>query len=417
MRGGGHMPIDDAANINSTGVLISSTNLNLLKLSDDHQTLSIGAGNRWDDVYEYLDGTVWTVAGARQSTVGVAGYLLGGGMSFYSYEYGFGSTNGNVRAFECVLANGGIVTATATNDYSDLFWALQGGGNSLCIVTRFDMKTIYAPATMLGSPFYGSGEETMEKWIDGVYEYVMEGGSDPKGTMIPVARFNPDLQAPEYSATLFYNGNNTRPALFNDWLGDSLVPADNSSSLMPITLGQYSKLVRPAFEKGGESYGYRQSFHLVPIKANKEALHIVHDTYFDGVRSMLSNVTDVVTGIAWNPVTAEFLAASNKGIGCPQGPEELPVFWAEQTLAWMDAEDDAIIETFIKTVNENITAQLEAIDALSGFYYLNDAGTGQPVFETYPPENLERLKEIRCKYDPDMVFTELMPGGFKIAHA
>lgn len=94
------MPIDDAANINSTGILISSTNLNLIKLSDNQQSVSIGAGNRWDDVYEYLDGTVWAVPGARQSTVGVAGYLLGGGMSFYSYEYGFGSTNGNVRAFE-----------------------------------------------------------------------------------------------------------------------------------------------------------------------------------------------------------------------------------------------------------------------------------------------------------------------------
>lgn len=279
------------------------------------------------------------------------------------------------------------------------------------------MRTIYAPATMLGSASYGNGEEIKEKWIDSVYNYAVEGGSDPKGTIIPVARWNPALKTTEYSSTFFYNGNNTRPALFNDWLGATLIPNENNTSLMPITLGQYSESVRPAFEKGGEAYGYRQKFYLVPVKANTEALRIIHDTYFDGVRNMLSNITDIIAGIAGNPVTAEFLAASNRGIGCPQGPEEVAAFWIEETLAWKDAKDDAIIDAFIKTVNANITAQLEPIKALSSFYYLNDADAGQPVFETYPPENLARLKEIRSKYDPDMVFTELMPGGFKIAYA
>ncbi|KAL1616991.1 hypothetical protein SLS56_011179 [Neofusicoccum ribis] len=251
---------------------------------------------------------------------------------------------------------------------------------------------------MLIAPTGKNMTNAKQAWVTIIRKRRRDHGEvDRQRVQICDGRFSASLQAPEYSATLFYSGKNTRPALFSDWLGDSLVPADNSTSLMPITLGQYSKLIRPGFEKGGESYGYRQSFHLVPIQANIEALDIVHDTYFDGVRSMPSDVTDFVTGIAWNPVTTEFLAASNMGIGCPQGAEEPPVFWAEETLAWKYAKDDAIIEIFIKTANENITAQLEAIDALSSFFCLNDTGTGQPVFETYPPENLERLKKIRCK--------------------
>jgi len=101
LRGGGHMPIKDAANINSTGILISSTNLKTLKLSDDQQTLSLGPGYRWGDAYMYLDETKTgkMVVGGRYAPVGVPGYLLGGGMSFFSYEYGFSSTNGNVRAY------------------------------------------------------------------------------------------------------------------------------------------------------------------------------------------------------------------------------------------------------------------------------------------------------------------------------
>lgn len=41
---------------------------------------------------------------------------------------------------EVVLVSGQIVTATATNTYSDLFWALQGGGGQFGIVTKFYQK-------------------------------------------------------------------------------------------------------------------------------------------------------------------------------------------------------------------------------------------------------------------------------------
>ena len=95
------MPTADAANINSTGVLISSTNLKILELSEDQSALSIGPGHMWGDAYIYLNEmqSRKMVVGGRYAPVGVPGYLLGGGMSFFSYEYGFSSTNSNVKAF------------------------------------------------------------------------------------------------------------------------------------------------------------------------------------------------------------------------------------------------------------------------------------------------------------------------------
>lgn len=103
MRGGGHMPIADAANINSAGVLISSTNLNTLQLSEDRQTMSIGPGPRWGNVFEYMDGTNLTIVGGRLAPVGVPGLLLGGGISFYSYKHGLGSAGGKIKAYEVSL--------------------------------------------------------------------------------------------------------------------------------------------------------------------------------------------------------------------------------------------------------------------------------------------------------------------------
>ena len=142
----------------------------------------------------------------------------------------------------------------------------------------------------------------------------------------------------------------------------------------------------------------------------------MHDIYFDTLNaSGIANTVDsFITGLAFNPVTKPFAAASAGG---PQGLALEPSFWVEQSISWANADDDAAIEDFVVDVNTNIQSKLVALNATSQYTYLNDADKGQAVFETYGGENLMRLKEIRMKYDPSGVFTELMPGGFKVAKA
>lgn len=43
---------------------------------------------------------------------------------------------------DVVLVNGQQVTATATNQYSDLFRALKGGGSRFGVVTRFEVEPV-----------------------------------------------------------------------------------------------------------------------------------------------------------------------------------------------------------------------------------------------------------------------------------
>ncbi|KAH8660740.1 hypothetical protein BGZ60DRAFT_381647 [Tricladium varicosporioides] len=419
MRGGGHMPISDAANINSTGILISSTKLTTLELSEDQSTVSVGPGKRWGDVYIYLAGTGSgkMVVGGRYAPVGIPGYLLGGGMSFFSYEYGFSSTNGNVKT-QCVLASGQIVQATAENEYSDLYWALQGGGNSFCLLTRFELRTIDSPSIGLANPSYGYGSEIKDQFMTAIHNYVINGSSDPKAAIIPVARYAAGFPSPRYDATLFYNGVNTStPAILSDFQGGAL-PKGNDTSLSSITMAQFSQAVLPAFQEGGESHGLNQRFHVMSTVATREAIEIVHDTFFDAVDARnLTSLSDFFVGLAWNSITTNFISASNSGEGCPQGVAEEPVFWVEEAITWGDSADDAAIEEFVQSVNANITSQLEAVNATSSYIYLNDADLDQPVFAGYPAENVQRLKEIRAKYDPGMIYTNLMPGGFKVAHA
>jgi hypothetical protein len=183
-------------------------------------------------------------------------------------------------------------------------------------------------------------------------------------------------------------------------------------------MSAFAKAVGPAFKPGGESYGKSQLFHVVPHKPTLEAMTIVHDTFFDAIiAENLTALPDFFVGLAWNSITKKFVEESNKGIGCPQGVAEEPAFWVEEALTWGDAADTPRIKSFIQTVNADITAKLEAINATIPYIYLNDADETQDVFGGYPAANVQRLKQIRSKYDPKMVYTKLMPGGHKVAYA
>lgn len=233
-----------------------------------------------------------------------------------------------------------------------------------------------------------------------------------------MARFGTGFEDIRYDATLFYNGVATNtPDILNDFQG-GLLPSSNMTSLTTLTMGTFAKAVMPAFQEGGESHGLNQRFHVVSTVATREAMDIVHDTFFDAIKSEgFSNSPDFFVGLAWNAITTSFLEASNSGTGCPQGVAEEPLFWVEEAFTWGDSIDDERIDHFIQTVNANITVQLEAIDATTPFIYLNDADSDQKVFQGYPADNLKRLQRIRAKYDPLMIYTNLMPGGFKVAHA
>ena len=91
MQGGGHMPIFDSNNINSTGVLLSSYNLRTLALSADKSSLFVGPGNHWAQVYDLLAGEDLLVAGGRIGVVGIPGFITGGGISYLSWEHGWTS--------------------------------------------------------------------------------------------------------------------------------------------------------------------------------------------------------------------------------------------------------------------------------------------------------------------------------------
>lgn len=80
------------------GVLIALTKIKTLEIAEDKKSVLVGPGLRWGDVYSYTRPHNVFVVGGRITSVGVPGFLLGGGISYLGSRWGFGMDN--VEEFE-----------------------------------------------------------------------------------------------------------------------------------------------------------------------------------------------------------------------------------------------------------------------------------------------------------------------------
>lgn len=78
MRSGGHNPNSGFASIDRSGLLIDLVKLDFLSISEDRKSVRVGPGNRWIDVYDYLDTYGLSAIGTKEPGPGVGGSILGG---------------------------------------------------------------------------------------------------------------------------------------------------------------------------------------------------------------------------------------------------------------------------------------------------------------------------------------------------
>ena len=301
--------------------------------------------------------------------------------------------------------------ATATNTYSDLFWALRGGGNSFCIVTRFDLKTVPSSKVWVGVAQYTQAQAA--GYLDGVYNFGKYGApSDPKAAIIPTILTFPSSNFTIYVAAKFYDSQTDSPKAFENFTAPRLTPTADSYALQPL-----SDYV--ASTDALQPLGLRQEFRTLSSIVDRDAVQLIHDTFLSGVNSKLPNVANLQASITFQPVTKDFLSHSIKSGGNPQGVDisKAPYFWMVENFTWTEASDDARVHAAADQITADINRLLQARSFDAKYIYMNDAGKGQPIFQGYPDANLKKLKAIRTKYDPLRIYTNLMPGGWKVADA
>jgi FAD/FMN-containing dehydrogenase len=135
VRGGGHN-VGGRACVDG-GMMIDLSPMQYVHVSPSARTARAAGGTRWGQFNIETQAHGLATTGGVVSTTGVAGLTLGGGLGWLMPRHGMALDN--LRQVELVLADGRILTASAT-EHTDLFWAVRGGGGNFGVASSFEFQ-------------------------------------------------------------------------------------------------------------------------------------------------------------------------------------------------------------------------------------------------------------------------------------
>ncbi|KAI1267907.1 FAD-binding domain-containing protein [Xylariaceae sp. FL1019] len=406
VRSGGHSSTGSSST--SNGVTIDLSYMNSSSYDAETNIASIQPGGRWQNVYRDLVEQGITIAGGRDGDVGVGGFLLGGGNSYYSNQVGFGCDS--VVNFEVVLADGSIVNANTTHN-ADLHKALKGGGNNFGIVTRYDMTGIPAPDIFSDTRFYTS--DYASEMLDAVV-----GFADTDKTLAQDSFFTVFTHDTSYLNSTYVTFGvlvNTQgidhdtpfrpvqdlPALFN------------STATVDIATAAAASQVR----NGTYNFGETLTFKNTPDMAQKALdLH----TEFISSLSTIMDPDDFFTQLILQPLPSYRFAIGKENGGNVLGLENITqnaLLWTAGVGVYSTDSPLAEAEEMARQMADDMQAYAKEVGADMEFVYMNYADSSQDPIATYGEGNVQFMRDVAAKYDPSGVFQTLVSGGFKIPKA
>jgi FAD/FMN-containing dehydrogenase len=144
-------------------VLLRLSELTGVTIDHSARTARVLGGTVWQDVADAAAPYGLAALHGSAGDVAVAGYILGGGLSFYGRAHGLAT--GTVRALEVVTAGGEVIRATA-DDNAELFWGLRGGGGGLGVVVALEIDLLPIDDVYAGMLLWdlSRGPEVLRAW-------------------------------------------------------------------------------------------------------------------------------------------------------------------------------------------------------------------------------------------------------------
>lgn len=244
VKGGGHSTAGTSSS--DGGLVIDLSRMNRVTVNRTSQTITAQGGATWKEVDE--EGALHnlrTVGGTVNHT-GVGGLTLGAGYGWLSGQYGL--TIDNLLSVNIVLANGSIVTASAT-EHPELFWGLRGAGYNFGVAVDFT----YQAYEKEGPVYSGIMAFTPDK-LESVVEQLnlLLAKPDSRAGAMCVLAQGPSDSGPMVIVICFYDGTREEgQSRFSGFIG--LQPVVNTVDMIPYPV--VNTLQNPQ-----ATYGDRKSF-------------------------------------------------------------------------------------------------------------------------------------------------------------
>lgn len=335
----------------------------------------IGAGCLLKQIIETLGNLGYAIPSGTCPAVCVTGLTLGGGIGLLIRTYGL--TCDSVVSITLLNAEGEVIEVNE-NSYSDLFWALKGGGNgSYGIVLGFTFKMHYVPVVTFFELAWDWKPKHAENIIATWQEWVKELPSTISSSM--------RLEYKEGVIRIRIIGIKVGEEDFTEW-------EKSFRSFDPIVIiekGSYLDSVKFWASQPTLPFNKSKSKILLDPLSNK-VIHEIVD-YLDFLNETQPNLRIFLNFDAFGGNLPHFNNAF---------PFKKDFGWWYQAVYWPDQTQDVealglINHIYYKTSKE-----------ISKYSYANvpDYMLGEKYLKAYYGRNVHALIRIKNKYDPENIF-------------
>lgn len=385
VRGGGHH-VAGHGTVDG-GLVLDMRDMNGVWVDPVDKVVRVQGGATWGQVDREAQVFGLAVPGGVVSTTGVGGLTLGGGIGWLHRKWGLSCDN--LISAQVVLASGELVTASA-DEHPDLFWAIRGGGGNFGIVVDFTFRArAVGPEVALAVVFHdaSAGAEIMPRWRDLALRAGDEVTTRALYWSLPPA---PDLPPPVQGKDVFivaamYAGDPSVGRPIIDEFRNLGEPLFDMSDHLP----NYR-----AFQAGFDPlvtglYSYWKSTYLDEL--SDEAIAFVHE------RAMSRPDPSVLIHVPIMGGATAAVPAGDTAFGDRSSPFMLSFDGGTY--------DPAKLDEVRRWVRDSIEAARQ-LDGAGGAYlgFSADEAGDEQVVEQQFGRNLDRLREIKARYDPGNLF-------------
>lgn len=388
VRGAGH---NVAGNAVADGALVLDlSRMNSVEVDAEARLARVGPGAKGADLDGATQAAGLATTGGTDSTTGVIGLTLGGGMGFLARRFGLAADN--VVGADIALADGTHVHVSET-EHPDLFWALRGGGGRFGVVTEMELSLHpLGPQVAVAQAFYPFGAAAV---VVRAFREFSAAAPDDVGCYALAVNVPPVDPFPANSH------GTTALALAACYAG----PLDEGMR----TLQPLCELERPLLA-GVQPMEYatlQQSFDAA-FPAGKR--YFWKSAYLGGLPD---EAIDTFVAHA-DPLPGPYSAAYFETLGGALGrvdptttafPHRDAPFNLGISVGWDAPANDAAGIAWARRFYEAMRPWM------TGGLYANYAGADDAgrLEAAYGP-NLERLRQVKERYDPDGVFGRFAPA-------
>ena len=380
MKGSGHSYAGSF--FHRGGLLLDLSLLNAIEVRADEESVEVGPGVNSAQLSDALAPHGLAFPTGHGGKVGLAGFLLGGGLGINCDAWG-GMSAFNIRALDVVTADGRLLHASETEN-PELLWAARGGGPCLFFaVVRFHLRAWKKPKMMLSRSYPVDASNIKHLLL------MLSKRSDDPRMQIMLALGGAEGLPAALSATVFCDDSAQAGALHEALQAD-----------LDPWVGAFAEQALDSFEPI-----YRQTERAMVCKRYRadnimtDAIEETADALVSGMRARPSSATFSLVIVRPAHVYCDAVFSLHGRLSVSTYAQ------------WNDADEDEVNRDWLRSVYDPLAS-------VATGRYINEVdleSRAGDVASCYSADIWRRLQQLRLRYDTEGVFPGVSVLGADVA--